>query len=112
MLTAVLIANFLLGCGCLLAARKLWQWRQTLANAADALLAAETAVHRVLYPAPRAIRKAQRATLQLQQGYLQLDAQAQQVQQVIELVMWGQLMWRRQWRRSRRESLRSPDSHR
>lgn len=98
MVTVVLVLNGLLTLLCLYAAWQVWRWRSILANAADALTAAERVTHRVLRGAPQAIVTGQVGTTQLRQQYRILMLQLQQIQQILALLGLGQFAWR-QYRR-------------
>jgi hypothetical protein len=100
MFTLALIVNVFIGCACLFVAWQLRQVKAGLAQAADTLLSVEEAVHNCLYGAPQSIIQGQLGVSQLRQNYRQLEMQLQRVQQVMELVSFGQLLWRQQQRRN------------
>jgi hypothetical protein len=89
MLIAILIIN---GCLALIGfaiARSLWQWRNALAHAADALQAADRATHELLDTAPAGIGVGQVESQRLRQSYRQLAAQVRRLQSVLGLVGWS-----------------------
>jgi hypothetical protein len=90
----VVINNFLLGIACLWIARKIWFFRRRVAVIADRILLIEQKVHRVLYPAPNAIRKAQRGTSRLRERYEKLGIQYARVQQIVSILSLAQLFVR------------------
>lgn len=90
----VVIANFLFGIACLWIAFKIWQFRRKLAVISDRILGVEQAVHRVLYPAPNAMRKAQVGTSHLREKYAQLGVQYERVQQILSILSLVQLFMR------------------
>lgn len=100
MFTLALIVNIFIGCTCLIVAWQLRQVKAGLAQAADTLLSVEEAVHNCLHGAPQAITHGQLGVSQLRQNYRQLEIQLQRAQQVMELVSFGQLLWRQQQRRN------------
>lgn len=104
MVMVVLVLNGLLA---LLGLYVFWQvcrWRSTLSKAADALTVAERVTHRVLRGAPQAIATGQLGTAQLRQHYQLLVLQLQQVQQILDLLGLGQLVWRQYRRQSCRRT--------
>jgi hypothetical protein len=96
MFSLVLIVNLLIGCICLFVAWQLLQVKAGLAQAAETLLSVEEAVHNCLHGAPNAINSGQMGVHQLRQNYQQLEIQWQRAQQVMELVSFGQMLWRQQ----------------
>lgn len=90
----VVVANFLFGIACLWIAIKIWRFRCKLAIISDRILGVEQAVHRVLYPAPNAIHKAQAGTSKLREKYAQLGVQYERVQQIISILSLVQLFMR------------------
>jgi hypothetical protein len=89
MLIAILIFNGLLALMCFAIAGQMWQWRQALARAADALQEADRVSHEVLHNAPVDIGAGQSASHHLRQSYRQLAGQVQQIQRVLGLVGWS-----------------------
>lgn len=89
MLVAVVVLNVLLALFCFYVAWQVWQLRRALAQAADALLAAEQSTHSVLYGAPKAILGGQLGTRQLRQQYQQLKPKYEQVRQALTLLALG-----------------------
>lgn len=98
MLTIVVTLNLLLALGCFYLAWKVWQFRRSIATAADALLIAEQNTHAVLHGAPDAILKGQIGTRQLRQSYEQLAPQYQQARRALALLSLGQTVWRQRSR--------------
>ncbi|MDX2230988.1 MAG: hypothetical protein NW220_15215 [Leptolyngbyaceae cyanobacterium bins.349] len=90
----VVINNFLFGLACLWIARKIWLFRRKVAVIAERILSVEQTVHRVLYPAPNAIAKAQRSTSRLRERYVQLGIQYERVQQIVSILSLVQLFMR------------------
>ncbi len=89
MLIALLIIN---GCLALIGfaiARTLWQWRNALAHAADALQAADRVTHELLDTAPAGISVGQVESQRLRQSYRQLATQVRRLQSVLGLVGWS-----------------------
>lgn len=86
--------NFLFGLACLMIAKRLWRFQHKVAIIADRILSVEQAVHRVLYPAPNALRRAQASTSRLRDYYHQLGIQYERVQQIISILSLAQLFLR------------------
>lgn len=95
MLIFVLVINGLIGLACLFAAWRLWKLKRQLAQAADTLISVEQKVHRVLYPAPRYISMGQSGTANLRQKLASLEPRLQQVQKLLALISFSQILWRR-----------------
>lgn len=112
MVTVVLILNGLIALLCLYGAWQVCRWRSILATAADALIAAERATHRVLHTAPQAIATGQIGSSQLRQQYQLLSLQLQQVQQILSLLGLGQLAWRQYKRKFYKPNSSTSRSHR
>jgi hypothetical protein len=89
MLIAILILNGILALIGFAIARSLWQWRNALAHAADALQAADRATHELLDTAPAGIGVGQIESQRLRQSYRQLAAQVRRLQSVLGLVGWS-----------------------
>lgn len=90
----IVLNNFLFGIACLWIARKIWRFRLKLARITDQILGIEQAVHRVLYPAPGYIVKAQKGTSQLRERYAKLGVQYEKVQQILSILSLAQLFLR------------------
>lgn len=102
MLTVVLVLNGVIALSCLYVAWQLWRIRRVLARVADTLTAVERSTYKVLHRAPRAIANGQTGTRKLRQKYRQLEAQLQQVEQVLALLQFGQRAWQQRSRQVRR----------
>jgi hypothetical protein len=89
MLIAILIFNGLLALMCFAIAGQMWQWRQALARAADALQEADRVSHAVLHNSPADIGAGQVASHRLRQSYRQLAGQIQRIQRVLSIVGWS-----------------------
>jgi hypothetical protein len=89
MLIAILIFNGLLALMCFAIAGQMWQWRNALARAADAMQEAERVSHEVLHSAPADIGAGQLASHRLRQSYRQLAGQIQRIQRVFGIVGWS-----------------------
>ncbi len=89
MLIAILIVNGLLALMCFAIAGQMWQWRNALARAADALQEADRVSYEVLHQSPADIGAGQVASHRLRQSYRQLASQVQPIQQVLGIVGWS-----------------------
>ncbi len=96
MLLVVLVTNVAIGLLCLIAAWRLWRLKRRLTRAANALIAAERAVHRVLDRAPDFIYRGHAGIHQLRQTYQGLEPQLLRAQQALALLSLGQALWRGQ----------------
>lgn len=90
----VVINNFLFGIACLWIARRILQFRRKLAKISDQILGVERAVHRVLYPAPGYLAKAQMSTSKLRDRYAKLGVQYEKIQQILSILSLAQLFLR------------------
>ncbi|MBW4514984.1 MAG: hypothetical protein KME11_07145 [Timaviella obliquedivisa GSE-PSE-MK23-08B] len=95
MVAVVIGINLLIATGCWYVAWRVWKLRSALSKAADALVAAERATHRVLSGAPQGIGKGETGVYQLRQQYRLLEVKLLRVQQILKLLGLGQLVW--QW---------------
>jgi hypothetical protein len=95
MVTIVVVINLVIAALCFYAAWHLWRLRKALASAADALVVADKATHAVLSNAPQNIIRGQLGSYQLRQKYRQLDQKLQQVEKLLGLIGFGQIIWRR-----------------
>lgn len=95
MVTVVLVVNLLIGLGCLVTAWYLWLLKGKLARFTERLIAAERAVHHVLEPAPQFVRRGQTGTSHLRRSLDDLAPQVQRMQQVMALIGFSQIIWRR-----------------
>ncbi|PSB25905.1 hypothetical protein [Stenomitos frigidus] len=95
MLAVVLVCNVVLGLLCCYGAWQLWRFKRRLGRAADALLACDRAVHRVLDRAPDAIYKKHAGIHRLREQYQGLEPQLQRAQQALALLSLGQTLWQR-----------------
>jgi hypothetical protein len=90
----VVVNNFLFGIACLWIARRIWKFRLKLAKISDQILGIERAVHRVLYPAPGYITKAQMSTSKARDRYAKLGVQYEKIQQILSILSLAQLFLR------------------
>jgi len=90
----VVLNNFLFGIACLWIARRVWRFRVKLTKISDQILGIEQAVHRVLYPAPGYIVKAQIGTNKLREHYARLGIQYERIQQILSILSLAQLFLR------------------
>lgn len=74
---------------------RLWKLKGVLAFIADKLTAYERATHAALKNAPENIYSGQQKIYDLRQRNQQLQAQIQQVRQIISLLLLVQQAWRR-----------------
>jgi hypothetical protein len=95
MVAVVIVLNLLIGVGCWVVARRVWKLRSALSKAADALVSAERATHRVLSGAPRGIGKGETGVRSLRRQYQNLEVKLLRVQQILKLLGLGQVVW--QW---------------
>jgi hypothetical protein len=95
MVIVVIGINLLIAILCLYAARQVWQLRQILSRAADALTMAERNTHAVLAGAPAAIAQRQGGTHQLRQQYRRLELQLLNAQKILALTGLSRFVW--QW---------------
>ncbi|NJR39533.1 MAG: hypothetical protein HC781_12860 [Leptolyngbyaceae cyanobacterium CSU_1_4] len=95
MVAVVIGINVLIAMGCWYVAWRVWKLRSALSKAADALISAERATHRVLSGAPRGIGKGEIGVSHLRQQYRLLEVKLLRVQQILKLLGLGQLVW--QW---------------
>jgi hypothetical protein len=94
-IVVVIILNLLIATGCLGMAWQVWKLRSALSKAADAMVSAERATHRVLSVAPQGIGKGETGVHHLRQQYRLLEVKLLRVQQILKLLGLGQLVW--QW---------------
>ena len=95
MLIFVVVCNLFLALVNLYIALRIWKLRKVLANVTETLTNVERRVHRVLYPSPVVISKAQTGTAGLRESYRRLEMQMQKLQQVLVLLNFGYRMWQR-----------------
>jgi hypothetical protein len=95
MVTVIIVLNLLIAIGCLFVAWQVWKLRSALGKAADALISAERATHKVLSGAPRGIGKGETGIRSLRRQYQLLEVKLLRVQQILKLLGLGQLVW--QW---------------
>ncbi len=95
MVAVVIVLNLLIVTGCWYVAWRVWKLRSALSNAADALISAERATHRVLSGAPQGIGRGETGVYHLRQQYRLLEVKLLRVQQILKLLGLGQLVW--QW---------------
>lgn len=95
MLTIVCVINTLLAICCLGVAWRLWRLRRTLRRVTHALIAVERRIDRVLSPAPYYISKGEQGVKRLQLQLQQLEPRLKRVQQILSVLSWGRVLWRR-----------------
>jgi len=95
MVAVVIVINLLIATGCWYVAWRVWKLRSALSKAADALISAERATHRVLSGAPQGIGRGETGVRHLRQQYRLLEVKLLRVQQILKLLGLGQLVW--QW---------------
>lgn len=95
MVIVVILFNLILAIACLYVAWRIGQLRSALAKAADAMISAERATHRVLAGAPRGILRGQTGIYQLRQQYQHLELRLQRVQKILSLLGLTKVVW--QW---------------
>ncbi|MBD2257734.1 hypothetical protein [Pseudanabaena sp. FACHB-2040] len=104
MVAVVVSINILVSLLGFYTAWRIWCWRASLAQMADALAAWERQSHRLLHAetTPELILVGQRGAAELRSHYSQLQRQISQLQQLIALVGLLPLGWR--WVRRKPES--------
>jgi hypothetical protein len=95
MVYIVITLNLLIASLCFYVAWRLWTLKLALTSAADALVVAERATHRVLSPAPGAVIKRQEGIYHLRQHYHRLEIKLERVQKILSLLGLGRFVW--QW---------------
>lgn len=95
MVAVVITLNLLIATGCWYVAWRVWKLRSALSKAADAMISAERATHRVLSGAPQGIGKGETGVHKLRQQYRLLEMKLLRVQKILKLLGLGQLVW--QW---------------
>ncbi|MEG4939189.1 hypothetical protein [Microcoleus sp. F4-D5] len=95
MLTAVVIINLLISAVCFYIAAKVWKIRRTIARFEIGIIAIERCSSNVLATSPDFFANRQQNARQLRLRYQQLELQLQQVQQLLGLLGWGRMLWRR-----------------
>jgi hypothetical protein len=95
MVTIVVIINTGISLTLLYIARRVWKFKQRLANIANRLTAAERYTHAVLDKAPENISRRQQNIHNLRQGNQSIEVQIQQVRQIFSLLLVGQQIQRR-----------------
>jgi hypothetical protein len=99
MVKLVIVINILISLMLFYAAWRLWRLRQLLANAANALLAAERSTNVVLTKAPDFIYLRQRNISNLRLRNQVLELQIQQIQQLLSLLFFTSQLWQRYFRK-------------
>lgn len=95
MVTVVVIINILISLILLYIARRVWQFKQRLANIANRLTAAERRTHAILEKAPENISRRQQNIHLLRQGNQSIQLQIEQVRQIFSLLLVGQQIQQR-----------------
>lgn len=96
MVIIVVMINLLLASYGFYLAWQIWQLRRALAQAADALIAAEQSTHNVLRNAPEAILRGELGARQLRQNYQDLQPKFKQAKQALTLLRLSQRLVNRQ----------------
>jgi predicted negative regulator of RcsB-dependent stress response len=99
MVILVILVNTLISVILLYVAWRVWQLKQQLAYIADRLTIYETCTHAALNKAPENIYLSQESIYNLRQKNRALQIQIQQVRQIISLLLQGQKIWQRYFRR-------------
>ncbi|MBD2728734.1 hypothetical protein H6G96_21010 [Nostoc sp. FACHB-892] len=99
MVILVILVNTLISLILLYVAWRMWQLKQQLAYIADWLTAYESCTHIALNKAPENIYISQDNIYKLRQKNQVLQMQILQVQQIISLLLLGQQIWQRYFRR-------------
>jgi predicted negative regulator of RcsB-dependent stress response len=99
MVILVILVNTLISLILLYVAWRVWQLKQQLAYIADRLTVYESFTHTVLNKAPENIYLSQENIYNLRQKNQVLKMQIQQVRQIISLLLQGQQIWQRYFRR-------------
>ncbi|AVH68041.1 hypothetical protein CDG77_16350 [Nostoc sp. 'Peltigera membranacea cyanobiont' 213] len=99
MVILVILVNTLISLILLYVAWRMWQLKQQLAYIADRLTVYEICTHRALNQAPENIYLSQENIYQFRQKNQGLQIQIQQVRQIISLLLQGQQIWQRYFRR-------------
>ncbi|MBW4614470.1 MAG: hypothetical protein KME21_14590 [Desmonostoc vinosum HA7617-LM4] len=100
MVIVVIVINTLISLILLYTAGQVWQLKQRLAFISDRLTFYERCTHAALYKAPENIYAGQQGIHNLMQQNQALQAQIQQVRQIISLLFFGRQVWQRNVRRS------------
>lgn len=95
MVTLVVVINTIISLMLLYVAWRVWKLKYVLASIADKLTAYERATHAVLHKAPENIYPGQQKIYDLRQRNQQLQAQIEQVRQIISLLLLVRQAWRR-----------------
>ncbi|MEH2160050.1 MAG: hypothetical protein V7K38_03165 [Nostoc sp.] len=99
MVILVILVNTLISLMLFYVAWRVWQLKQQLAYIADRLTIYETCTDAALNKAPENIYLSQENIYNLRQKNQALQIQIQQVRQIISLLLQGQKIWRRYFRR-------------
>jgi hypothetical protein len=95
MVTVVVIINTLISLVLLYVAWRVWKLKQCIGRIADKLAAYERRSHAILYPAPEKLLNGEQKIHHLRQRNQALQAQLQQVRQIISLLLLGKQFWQR-----------------
>ncbi|MBD0385307.1 MAG: hypothetical protein ICV54_01925 [Nostoc sp. C3-bin3] len=99
MIISVILVNTLISLILLYVVWRMWHIKQQLAYIADRLTAYENCTHVALNKAPENIYISQNNIYKLRQKNQVLQMQIQQVRQIISLLLLGQQIWQRYFRR-------------
>ncbi|MBW4452436.1 MAG: hypothetical protein KME55_06935 [Nostoc indistinguendum CM1-VF10] len=99
MVILVILVNTLISLILIYLAWRMWQIKQQLAYIADRLTAYENCTHVALNKAPENIYISHDNIYKLRQKNQVLQMQIQQVRQIISLLLLGQQIWQRYFRR-------------
>jgi hypothetical protein len=94
MIISVIVCNCAIALGCFWVAWKLWQIRQVLALSARVVTTWERNTHNTLFSAPQAIFTGKVCIQQWRDYYQKLDPYRQQVEQVMALLSFVQIVQR------------------
>ncbi len=100
----VIVFNVMISLACLYGAWRIWKLRRVLADAANAIAAAERNIHSGLHNAPEPIYRGQIGVRGVRQHYQQLEIQWQKIQQILAVLVLMQGIWREALKRSSRRT--------
>ncbi|MEH1842329.1 MAG: hypothetical protein V7L20_27265 [Nostoc sp.] len=99
MVILVILVNTLISLMLLYVSWQVWQLKQQLAYITDRLTAYESCTHAALNKAPKNIYLGQESIYNLRHKNQALQMQIQRVRQIISLLLLGQQIWQRYFRR-------------
>ncbi len=101
MVTIVVLINTLISVTLLYIAWRVWRLRLRLVRITNRFILTERCAHALLNKAPEAIYVGQQNFQNLRQTNQALELQVQQLRQILSLLVIGQRIWRRYFRRVR-----------